>query len=89
MRRQTRSRNADAPPRPIRLTARQRQTAAAATVLESLGGQGGVEGRPVAALPLDREKLSNEAMRAVEEGIADHTAGRTHTADNVKEELGI
>ena len=43
----------------------------------------------MAALPLDEEELSDEALRAVEEGTADHLAGRTHTSDDVKRELGI
>ena len=65
------------------------QTAVAARVLESLAG-GGTPGRtPVAALPLDGEELSDEAVRAVEEGIADRMAGRTHTSDEVRRELGI
>ena len=33
--------------------------------------------------------MNNEAVRAVEEGIADHLAGRTHTSDEVKRELGV
>ena len=65
------------------------QTAVAARVLESLAARGGSGRRPLAALPLDEEELSDEALRAVEEGIADHTAGRTHTSDEVKRELGI
>ena len=50
---------------------------------------GGVGRRPVATLPLDAEELSDAALRAVEEGIADHLAGRTQTSDEVKRELGI
>ncbi len=42
---------------------------------------------PVAALPLDEEELSEEARRAVKEGMADHAAGRTHSPDDVREEL--
>lgn len=65
------------------------QTAVAVRVLESLAAREGPGRRPLAALPLDDEELSDEALRAVEEGIADHLAGRTHTSDEVKRELGI
>ena len=65
------------------------QTAAATRVLESLAGGGSPGRRHVAALPLDDEDLSDEAVRAVTEGIADRAAGRTHTSDEVKRELGI
>ncbi len=65
------------------------QTAVAARVLESLAARVRPERTPLAALPLDEEELSDEALRAIEEGIADHMAGRTHTSDEVKRELGI
>ena len=65
------------------------QTAVAARVLEPSAGRGRAGRTPLAALPLDGEELSDEAVRAVEEGIADHMAGRTHTSDEVKRELGI
>ncbi len=65
------------------------QTAVAAQILESLAKEGNSGRTPVAALPLDEEELSEEARRAVEEGIADHAAGRTHTSDDVKRELGL
>ena len=65
------------------------QTAVAARVLESLAARARPGRPPLAALPLDEEELSDEALRAVEEGIADHMAGRTHTSDEVKRELGI
>lgn len=65
------------------------QTAAVARGLESLAGRGNPGRRPLAALPLDEEELSDEAVRAVAEGIADRGAGRTHTPDEVKRELGI
>lgn len=65
------------------------QTAVAARVLESLAA-GERSGRtPLAALPLDEDALSDEALRAIAEGIADHMAGQTHTSDEVKRELGI
>ena len=65
------------------------QTAAAARVLETLAARG-IPGRtPLAALPLDEEELSDEALRAIEEGVADHMAGRTYTSEEVKRELGI
>ena len=38
--------------------------------------------------PVD-EELSEKAMRAIEEGRADHAAGRTFTMAEVKRELGI
>ena len=65
------------------------QTAPATRVLESLAARGGSGRTPLAALPLDENELSDEALRAVDEGIADHLAGRTHTSDEVKRELGI
>lgn len=65
------------------------QTAAVARKLESLAGRSSPGRRPLAALPLDEEELSDEAVRAVAEGIADRAAGRTHTSDEVKRELGI
>lgn len=43
--------------------------------------------RPQAA-PVD-EELSEKAIRAIEEGGADHAAGRTFTMAEVKRELGI
>ena len=33
--------------------------------------------------------LSDEAVRNIEEGIADIKAGRTHTSEQVKEKLGL
>lgn len=38
--------------------------------------------------PVD-EELSEKAMRAIEEGRADHAAGRTFTLAEVKRDLGI
>lgn len=35
------------------------------------------------------EELSEEAIRALEEGRADHDAGRTFTMAEIKRELGI
>ena len=35
------------------------------------------------------EELSEEAIRAIEEGRADHDAGRTFTMAEIKRELGI
>lgn len=37
----------------------------------------------------DRGELSAEAVRAMEEGRADHEAGRTYTTEEVKRELGL
>ena len=65
------------------------QATAAPRKIESLTGRGSPWRRPLAALPLDEEELSEEALRAVAEGIADRAAGRTHTSDEVKRELGI
>lgn len=36
-----------------------------------------------------QEELSEEAIRALEEGRADHAAGRTFTLAEIKRELGI
>lgn len=44
--------------------------------------------RPISADGAD-EKLSDEAIRAIEEGRADHAAGRTLTLAEIKRELGI
>ncbi|MYB31572.1 MAG: hypothetical protein F4Y20_03340 [Acidobacteria bacterium] len=65
------------------------QTAVAVRVLESLAGQPSLGRRPVAALPLDEDELSDEALRAIEEAFADRIAGRAHSSDEVKRELGI
>ena len=35
------------------------------------------------------EELSDEAIRAIEEGHADHAAGRTFTLAEIKREFGI
>lgn len=40
------------------------------------------------AEPVD-EELSEKAVRAIEEGRADHAAGRTFTMAEVKRELGV
>ncbi len=37
----------------------------------------------------DEEELTEEAIRALEEGLADHRAGRTFTLAEVKREFGI
>lgn len=44
-------------------------------------------GRPQASQA--EEELSDEAIRALEEGRADHAAGRTFTLAEIKRELGI
>ena len=44
--------------------------------------------RPIPADSAD-EKLSDEAIRAIEEGRTDHAAGRTLTLAEIKRELGI
>lgn len=41
------------------------------------------------SIPEDDKTLSEEAVRAIEEGRADHAAGRTFTLAEVKKELGI
>ena len=51
------------------------QTPLAARVLESLASQPSLGRRPVAALPLDEDGLSDEALRAIEEARGSH--GRT------------
>lgn len=35
------------------------------------------------------EELTEEAIRAIEEGLADHRAGRTFTLAEIKREFGI
>lgn len=57
---------------------------------------GFVPGRPrdtIAARPRstpeDDKVLSEQAIRAIEEGRADHAAGRTFTLAEIKKELGI
>ncbi len=42
-----------------------------------------------AARPQAEEELSKEAIRALEEGRADHAAGRNFTMAEIKRELGI
>lgn len=44
--------------------------------------------RPISADSAD-ETLSDEAIRAIEEGRTDHAAGRTLTLAEIKRELGI
>ena len=50
--------------------------------------QHGVPPAPPQAEPVD-EELSEKAVRAIEEGRADHAAGRTFTMAEIKRELGI
>ena len=40
-------------------------------------------------IPNDDGLLSDHAIRAIEEGRADHAAGRTFTMAEIKRELGI
>ncbi len=40
------------------------------------------------AVPVS-EELSKKALRAIEEGRADHAAGRTFTMAEIKRELGV
>ena len=58
------------------------------------------EGRPTPTRPREvpparprvdqvEEELSDEAIRAIEEGRADHAAGRTFTLAEIKREFGI
>ena len=44
--------------------------------------------RPILADDADAE-LTDDAIRAIEEGRADHAAGRTFTLEEIKRELGI
>lgn len=37
----------------------------------------------------DEEELTEEEIRAIEEGLADHRAGRTFTLAEIKREFGI
>ena len=41
------------------------------------------------SVPEDDKALREDAIRAIEEGRADHAAGRTFTLTEIKEELGI
>ena len=41
------------------------------------------------SIPEDDRPLSEQAIRAIEEGRADHAAGRTFTLAEIKKELGI
>ena len=50
--------------------------------------QRGVQPARTQTEPVD-EELSEKAERAIEEGRADHAAGRTFTMAEVKRELGI
>ena len=45
-------------------------------------------GRP-RSIPEADKALSEQAVRAIEEGRADHAAGRTFTLAEIKKELGI
>ena len=49
--------------------------------------QGLARARPQADLA--GEELSEEAIRAIDEGRADHAAGRTFTMAEIKRELGM
>ncbi len=47
------------------------------------------EGPPaIESLPVDKRALSAEAIGAIEEGMADHEAGRTRTLEEVEREFG-
>ena len=41
------------------------------------------------SVPEDDKVLREDAIRAIEEGRADHAAGRTFTLTEIKEDLGI
>ena len=41
------------------------------------------------SIPEDDRPLSEQAIRAIEEGRADHAAGHTFTLAEIKKELGI
>ena len=41
------------------------------------------------SVPEDDETLRGDAVRAIEEGRADHAAGRTFTLPEIKKDLGI
>ena len=41
------------------------------------------------AAPEEDEELSSEERRGLEEGLADHRAGRVFSSDQVKRELGL
>lgn len=47
-----------------------------------------VRARP-RSIPEDDKALSEQAIRAIEEGRADHAAGRTFTLAEIETELGI
>lgn len=64
------------------------QAQAAVRYLQSLALSAGFHHRRAVTL-VDEEELSEEAVHAIEEGIADHEAGRTHTLEEAERELGL
>lgn len=63
--------------------------AAACRYLESLVGREDRLARILMEAPEEEEQLSAEGRRLVEEGLEDLRAGRTHSLDEVKRELGL
>ena len=64
------------------------QTEAAARYLQSLATpQEAPDRRPVTLV--DEQELSEEAVQAFHEGVADCDAGRTYTIEEAEQELGL
>lgn len=66
----------------------EREVHAAERYIEYLAEHGDPFIRKLMALPEDDEELSEEGHRLLDEGYEDLRAGRTHTLDEVKQELG-
>ena len=64
------------------------QTQAAVRYLQALAVSAGFRHHRAVTL-VDEEELSEEAVQAIEEGIADYEAGRTHTLEEAEPELGL
>ena len=63
--------------------------AAAGRYIESLVGSGDRLVRTLMEAPEEEEELSAEGRQLIEEGLEDLRAGRTHSFEEVKKELGF
>lgn len=61
----------------------------AARVLEALLATGDPVLRSLLTAPEEDDPISDEERAAIEEGMDDARAGRVHSLDEVKEELGL
>jgi hypothetical protein len=66
----------------------EREVHAAERYLEYLAEHGDPFIRKLMSLPEDNEELSEEGHRLLDEGYEDLRAGKTHTLEEVKQELG-